>query len=119
MRCQLRYHRPVRKIDSSMLGSPGGHAGGALLGDTFSGIATDGGVRSAKNANPLHPLSLALVERPMFSHGTCPGSATHVLENFHMAHIIFNEHAWEHFGRAARLHGQWLVGAHQVNWGQI
>jgi len=33
--------------------------------------------------------------------------------------IISDEHAWEHFGVAARLHGQWLAWAHQVNWDQI
>jgi len=33
--------------------------------------------------------------------------------------INVDEHGWEHLGRAARLHGQWLVGAHQVNWDQI
>ena len=51
-------------------------------------------------------MELALSERPMFW-------------NIYMWPIIFDEHAWGHFGRAARLRGQWLVGAHQVNWGQI
>ena len=33
--------------------------------------------------------------------------------------LRFDGHAWEHFGRAARLHGLWLVVAHQANWDQI
>jgi len=51
-------------------------------------------------------MALALAERPTFW-------------NICMWPMRFDEHAWENFGRAARLRGPWLVGAHQVNWGQI